>query len=104
MWQACGGCVCGWATKTLKNSPLGAQYAVVVELRRAKADPTLPFNFKFAYNVGCRPLIWQQGALTRVEKHVLPSFTPADFLGTGFPPTEAKKKEGSIFTTSLLPD
>ena len=50
-----------------------------------------------------RPLIWLQGALNGVEK-VLPSFPPADFLGTGFPPLEARGKKGSIFTTLLLPD
>ena len=46
-----------------------------------------------------RPLSWQQGALTRVEK-TLPSLPPADFLGTGFPPQEARGQEGSIL---LLP-
>ena len=49
------------------------------------------------------PLIYQQGALTRVGK-TLPSLPLADFLGTVFPPQEARGKEGSIFTTSLLPD
>ena len=44
-----------------------------------------------------RPLIWQQGALARVEK-MLPPFPPADFFGTGFPPQEARGKEGSVFT------
>ena len=48
-----------------------------------------------------RPLIWQQGALTRVEKMLL-SFPCADFLVTGFPPQEEKGKEGSVFATSLL--
>ena len=35
---------------------------------------------------------------------MLPSFPSADFLGTGFPPQEARRREGSIFTTSLMPD
>ena len=35
-------------------------------------------------------LIWQQGALTRVEK-TLPSLPHAGFLGTGFPPQEARE-------------
>ena len=46
-----------------------------------------------------RPLIWQQGALTRVEK-ALPSFPPADFLETGFPPQAARGREGGVL---LLP-
>ena len=40
---------------------------------------------------------------TRVEKS-LPSFPPADFLWTCFPPHEARGKEGSVLTASLLPD
>ena len=50
-----------------------------------------------------RPLIWQQGALTREEK-MLPFSPPADFLGTDCPPREARGKEGSVFTSFLLPD
>ena len=57
-------------------------------------------NFVLYASLSGRALIWQQGALTRVEK-TLSSFPPAGLLGTGFPPKEARRKEGSDFTTSL---
>ena len=58
---------------------------------------------KYNRLVRSRPLIWQQRALTRVER-MPPSFPPADFLGTYFPPQEERGKERSVFDTSLLSD
>ena len=71
------------------TEPNGRRGAPCLELCRIRFLRCVRFNTTLG-----RALIWHQQASTRVQKNYsFLSFPPADFLGTGFPPLEAVRKE-----------